>query len=261
MLVSERRLRHVFVQDLEQQPDWYRFGSPQGFYPLTRALLPWFAAAALIACSAGLWLGLCVAPVDPRLGGVARIAFVHVPASLVAMLIYLVTVTAAGIGLALRAPLAAMAAQALAPTGLMFAFLALWTGCLWGKATSDTWWVWNLQTSAELMLAFLYSGFIGLHLTTEDLHRANKSGALLLLAGVVSVPLNFVAVQSWTAQHQLALSGSVNGPGTAELASLLALGLGFLLYSAAATLLRLRCVILERERQSDWVAQRGSSAA
>jgi heme exporter protein C len=261
MLVSETGLRHVIVPDSEH-PGWNGYGSPQGFYPLTRLLLPWIAAAALIACVTGLYLGVFVAQVDPRLGGVARIAFIHVPASLVSMSIYVATLAAAGIGLAYKARLAAMAAQALAPTGLTFTFLGLWTGCLWGKAIAETWWVWDLPTYLDLMLALLYSGFIGLHIAMEDLHRANKAGALLLLAGVVSIPLNIAAVHSWTAQHQAALPGaaSATGASAGEIASLLALSLGFLLYAAAAALLRLRCVILERERGSDWVARRGSHA-
>ena len=129
MHLSEKLLAQSFFRDLENQ-DWYRYCSPQGFYPLTHALIPWLAAAALIACAAGLYLGLFLTPPDDRLVGVARVVFIHVPASLMAMLIYLATAVATWIGLAFNARLALMAAQALAPTGLMFAFLGLWTGCL-----------------------------------------------------------------------------------------------------------------------------------
>lgn len=261
MLLSEKLLLQGIFRDLENKA-WYRYCSPQGFYPLARALIPWLAAAALISCTAGLYLGLFVAPVDARQGEVARIVFIHAPASWVSMLIYLATAALAGIGLAFNARLAAIAAMALAPTGLMFAFLGLWTGCLWGKAIVGNWWVWDLRAYSELVLAFVYIGFIGLHTVIEDLHRANKAGALLLLAGVLDVPVNFAAVQSWTAEHQGTLYGTMGAPGlgTVELASLLAMTVGFLMYAGAAASLRLRYVILERERHSDWVARRGSSA-
>ncbi len=261
MLLSEKLLLHGKFRDLENKA-WYRYCSPQGFYPLAGALIPWLAAAALTACTAGLYLGFFIAPVDARQGEVARIAFIHIPASLASMLVYLAMAISAGIGLVFNARLAAMAAQALAPTGLMLTFLSLWTGCLWGKPNWGSWWVWNLQTYSESVLAFLYIGFIGLQTAIEDSHWAGKAGALLALAGILGIPVIFAAVPSWTIQHQGALSGATGatGFGAGELASLLAMSLGFLLYAGAAALLRLRCVILERERQSDWVARRRSGA-
>lgn len=261
MLLSERFLLHGIFRLLENK---CRSGccSPQGFYPLTSALIPWLAAAALTFCAAGLYLGLLVAPVDARHGEVARIVYVHVPASWISILIYLAAATLAGIGLAPDMRLAAMAAQALAPTGLMFAFLGLWTGCLWGKPIWGHWWVWDLRTYSELFLVLLYIGFICLHTAIEDLHRADKAGALLLLAGALGIPAMIAAVRSWAALHQGALPGPAGAAAARadELAGLLAMSLGFLAYSGAVALLRLRCVILERERQSDWVARRGSSA-
>jgi heme exporter protein C len=70
-------------------------------------------------------------------------------------------------------------------------------------------------------------------------------------------------MQPWAAGHQIALPWTMGAAGLVarELASLLAMSLGFLLYAGAASLLRLRCVILERERQSDWVLRRASGAA
>lgn len=255
MLLSEKHLVQGICSDLENKA-WYRYCSPQGFYPLASALIHRFAVTALIACTVGLYLGGFVAPVDPHQREIARIVFIHVPASWVSMLLYLATATAAVIGWAFNARLAAMAAQALAPTGLMFAFLVLWTGCLWGKPIWGDWWVWDSRTQLELAQAFLFIGFIALHIVIEDLQRANRAGAMLLLAGVLGVLVNFAGVQSWTAWHQGKLPGPMDA-SYAEWVSLLAMSLGFLSYSGVAGLLRLRCVILEKERQSDWVTGRG----
>lgn len=260
MLLSEKLPGQGIFRNLENK-DWRGYCSPQSSYSLAGALIPWLAAAALTACAAGLYLGLFVVPVvDVRHGELARIVFIHVPASWVAMLIYLSTAVSAGVGLTFNVRLAAMTAQALAPTGLLFAFLGLWTGCLWGKPIWGTWWLGDLRTYAELAMAFLYIGFIGLHAMMEDLRRANKAGALLLLAGTLSIPIILVVVPSWAAQYQ----GTPFGPmgatsmGAGELAGLLAISLGFLMYGGVVVLLRLRCVILERERQSDWVTRCGS---
>lgn len=261
MLLSNKFPFQEIFRNRENR-SWRRYFSPQGFYPLTTAPIPWLGAAALMFCATGLALGLFVVPADLRQGDVARIAFIHVPAALVAMLIYLVAAASAGIGLACNARLATMTALALAPTGLMLSFLGVWTGSLWSKSTWGTWWAGDLHTYSELVLALLYVGFIGLHAAIEPPHRANKAGAWLLLAGILSIPINFVAAASWTAGHFFAPRGMVgaSGPNLGELAGLLVMSLGFLLYAGAAALLRLRCVILENERQSDWVARRGSSA-
>jgi len=261
MLLSEKPSIHGIFRDVDNI-GWSKSCTPQGFYPLTTAPIPWLGAAALMFCATGLALGLFVVPADLRQGDVARIAFIHVPASLVAMLIYLVAAASAGIGLACNARLATMTALALAPTGLMLSFLGVWSGSLWSKSTWGTWWAGDLHTYSEWVLALLYVGFIGLHAAMESPHRASKAGAWLLLAGVLSIPINFVAAPSWTVGHLVVWHGIVgaSGPNFAELASLLAMSLGFLLYAGAAALLRLRCVILENERQSDWVARRRSSA-
>ena len=260
MLLFEKPFHGGLLRHLDNK-DWCRARSPRGFYSLTQGLIPWLAGAALISCAAALYLGFFIVPLDSRQGEVARIAFIHVPASWVAMFIYLAMAGLAGVGFAFNARFAAMAAQALAPTGLMLAFLALWTGCLWGKAIVGSWWVWDLHTYSGLAMAFLFIGFIGLHVGIDDLRRANRLAALPLLAGILGIPFNVIAAESWTAGHQASQAGMMGASGisTGELLSLLAMGLGFLLYACVAALLRLDCIILEEERQDNWATPPGSA--
>lgn len=248
MSLTERPLGERIFRNLEDRA-WFKRCSPQAIYLLAIVPIPWLSLAATIACLAGVYLGFFVAPLDEEQREVARIAFIHLPASWVATLVYLLAAAMALVGWLGKSHLAAMLAHALAPTGLLFAFLGLWTGSLWGKPIWGDWWVWNLRTYLELALALLYFGFIAVHMVLEDIQRADKVGAVLLLVGVFCVAGNWLAVQPATAAHLGKL------PGNAELASLAAMSLGFLLYSAIATLLRLRCVILERERQNAWVLE------
>ena len=142
---------------------WFRFASPQSFYPLAGRMVPWFWAAAAIFGIAGLWMSFFVAPTDAQQGEGYRIIFVHVPASWMSMFIYLVMAFWAGLGLALNTRVSAMMAQALAPTGALMAALSLWTGALWGKPMWGAWWVWDARLTSELILFFLYLGFMALH--------------------------------------------------------------------------------------------------
>jgi len=255
MFLSSKSLPQAVFRDLESR-SWYRYCSPHGFYPLAGKLIPRFAIVALIACAVGLYLGFFVAPVDLSRGGLTRIMFIHVPASWMASLIFLTMATTAGVGLLLRAPLATMAAQALAPTGLLFAFLDIWTGCLWNKPIWGNWWVWDLRIVSELALALFYLGFIGLHAVAEELPSANRARVLLLLAGVLCIPVLVAAEHTWPARQ---LETALRPMDLCEQASLLVLSLGFLMYAGMAVLMRLRCVILEGERQGDSVTAYGGS--
>jgi heme exporter protein C len=235
---------------------WFIFSSPQTFYPLAGALQPWFAALAAILCVAGLYIGFFVAPTDAQQGESYRIIFIHVPAAWMSMFLYLVMGFWSGVGLVLNTRLSSMVATALAPTGALFTFIALWTGALWGKPTWGTWWVWDARLTSELILLFLYIGFMALQAAIDDPRRADKAGAVLALVGVVNIPIIYFSVQWWSTLHQGASVSMKSAPTMAAtmLLGMLVMALGFWMYSIAATLARVRCVILERERHTDWVA-------
>ncbi len=72
-----------------------------------------------------------------------------------------------------------MMARALAPTGAMFTFLALWTGAFWGRPTWGTYWAWDARMVSELVLLFLYFGFIALANAFEDPRRGDRAASLL----------------------------------------------------------------------------------
>src|SRR6266705_1868075 len=102
--------------------NWFKYSSPQTFFPLAGKLAFWFGALAF-------W---------------------------------------AGLGLAFNTRLSGMMASAIAPTGALFTLLALWTGSLWGKPTWGTWWVWDARLTSELILLFLYFGFMALQAAIDD---------------------------------------------------------------------------------------------
>ena len=160
-----------------------RFASPQYFYPLAGKLAPWFAALAVVLTLVGLWLGFFVAPTDATQGEVYRVIFIHVPAAWMSMFIYLVMAFWSAVGLVMNTRLSFVMSQALAPTGAIFCFLALWTGALWGKPTWGAYWVWDARLTSQLLLLFLYFGFIALTRAIEDPRRADRAGAIIALVG------------------------------------------------------------------------------
>ena len=141
---------------------WFWFSSPHTFYPLAGRLARWSAAGAAAFALAGLYVGFFVAPTDAQQGEVYRIIFIHVPAAWMSMFLYVVMAFWAAMGLAFQTRLSGMMARAIAPTGALFTFIALWTGALWGKPTWGTYWVWDARLTSELILLFLYLGFMAL---------------------------------------------------------------------------------------------------
>ncbi len=234
---------------------WFKFSSPASFYPLAGKLIPFFWALAAIFGIAGLWISFFVAPVDAVQGQGYRIIFVHVPASWMSMFIYIVMAAWAGLGLVFNTRLSAMMAQALAPTGALMAFLSLWTGAFWGKPMWGAWWVWDARLTSELILLFLYLGFIALQASIDDRRRADKAGAILALVGVVNIPIIYFSVKWWNTLHQGASVSINKAPAMAHtmLWGMLLMALCFWMYSIAIALMRVRTIILERESHSDWV--------
>jgi len=234
---------------------WFLFSSPQTFYPLAGRMQPWFAALAAVLCAVGLYISFFVAPTDAQQGESYRIIFIHVPAAWMSMFLYLVMGFWSGVGLVLNTRLSSMVATALAPTGALFTFIALWTGALWGKPTWGTWWVWDARLTSELILLFLYIGFMALQAAIDDQRRADKAGAVLALVGVINIPIIYFSVKWWSTLHQGASVSMKSAPTMAAtmFAGMIIMALGFWMYSIAAVLARVRCVILERERHTEWV--------
>ena len=244
---------------------WYHFSSPQTFFPLAGKLWPLCAALGAVLGLAGLWLGLFVAPTDFQQGEGYRIIFVHVPASWMSMVIYLAMAFWSLLGLTLNTRLSGMMTRALAPTGALFAFLSLWTGALWGKPMWGAWWVWDARLTSELILFFLYLGYIGLTTAIDDPRRGDKAGSVLALVGAINVPIIYFSVKWWNTLHQGASVSLSKGSSMAQtmLWAMLLMALSFWLYAIAIALYRVRTLIAQRERgtqwMQDWALQSGSS--
>ncbi|AIP34018.1 heme exporter CcmC family protein [Paraburkholderia xenovorans LB400] len=237
--------------------NWFHYASPRVFDGLAARLAPCFAVVSGVLILAGLAIGLVIAPTDALQGDVYRIMFVHVPAAWMSMFIYVVMAMYCALGLVFNARLAAMMALALAPTGALFTFIALLSGALWGKPTWGAWWVWDARLSSELILLFLYIGFISLHAAIDEPRRADRACAVLGLIGVVNIPVIYFSVQWWYTLHQGPSLGFGSGVSMSEsmVWGIVVMSFGFWAYSIAVTFVRVRVIIRTRERTSPWEAR------
>ena len=84
------------------------------------------------------------------------------------MFLYVVMAGWSAAALGFNTRLSAMMAQAIAPTGAVMTFIALWTGAFWGRPTWGTYWAWDARMTSELILLFLYLGVIALRNAIDD---------------------------------------------------------------------------------------------
>jgi len=219
-------------------------------------MIRWFAAAAALLAVAGLVIGLVVAPTDATQSDAYRIIFIHVPAAWMSMFLYVVMAAWSAAALGFNTRLSAMMAQAIAPTGALMTFIALWTGAFWGRPTWGTYWAWDARMTSELILLFLYLGIIALRNAIDEPRRADKACAVLALTGVVNVPIIYFSVYWWNTLHQGSSVSVTRAPSMAAimLAGMLVMALAAWFYAIAVILARVRIIIVERERGASWVA-------
>ncbi|MGD8514090.1 MAG: heme ABC transporter permease [Granulosicoccaceae bacterium] len=235
----------------------HKYASAKVFYPLASRVQPWVAGLAFILIAFGLYLGLFVAPPDYQQGESVRIMFIHVPSAWMSMFVYAVLAGSAAIGLIWKIKLSDTFAREAAPIGASFTLLALLTGSLWGKPMWGTWWVWDARLTSELLLLFLYLGFIALQASIEDPRRAARAGAMLALIGVVNLPVIHFSVEWWNTLHQPASVTRLDAPAIHPdiLMPLLVMSLGFTVLFFYIMLLRMRAAILEQERHTTWLQE------
>lgn len=235
----------------------HRFGSAPFVYRFAGFLGPWIGGLCLIMSVVGLYLGLVVAPADYEQGESYRIIYVHVPAAILSMFVYVVMAVASAVFLIWRMKLADVVAQASAPIGASFTFLALVTGSLWGKPMWGTWWIWDGRLTSELLLLFLYFGYMALRSAIEHPQSAARAAAVLAVVGVVNIPIIHYSVEWWSTLHQPATITKIGKPSIhpSMAVPLFMMVIGFQLLYAYVLLLRIRIGILHREARAAWVAK------
>ena len=164
---------------------------------------------------------------------------------------------AATIGFVWRIKVAHAMAAAAAPIGAALTFLALVTGSIWGKPMRGTWWAWDVRVTTELVLLFMYIGYMALRSAMEDVARADRASAVLAIVGSVNVPVVKYSVVWWNSLHQGSTVLNFGKPAMdrSMLWPFYVAMLGIVLYIGGVVCVRLRAEILRRERHANWLSE------
>ena len=199
----------------------------------------------------GLYISFFLAPTDFQQGEAYRIIFIHVPAAWMSMIIYMAMAFWNIVGFSLKSKLSFMMSRALAPTGAIFTFIALITGAFWGRPMWGAWWVWDARLTSELILLFLYIGYIALVMSFDDSKRGERVGAIYSIVSVINVPIIYFSVIWWNTLHQGASVSFNKAPSMAAMIveGMLVMMLAFWTYSIAVVMLRIRRIIVEYQEE------------
>lgn len=225
------------------------------FYNKSANIAACFALGSVVFLSYGLLAGLFVAPIDYQQQEAVRMMYVHVPCAILSLVIYTIIAASSIVYLIWKLKLADIIAKVSAPFGATLTALALISGSLWGKPMWGTWWVWDARLTSELILLFLYFGYISLRSAIHDQHVAAKVSAILAVVGVIDIPIIHFSVEWWHTLHQGASISRFARPAiaTAMLYPLFSVIIGLYMLYIAFVCIQARTEILWRERNSKWV--------
>ena len=225
--------------------------NPERFMAFSRWAAPLFGVIAVVLAVVGLYLGFA-APEDYQQGDTVRIMFIHVPAAWMSMFCYACLAVASFLSLVFRHALADAAAQAAAPLGAGFTFLALATGSLWGRPMWGTWWEWDARMTSVLVLFLFYIAYMALRAAMDDEAKAARAGAILALVGAVNLPVVKFSVDWWNTLHQGASVFRKQGPAMTNefLWPLLLMGLAFMAAFGSLWLVGIRAQVWRRRAEA-----------
>lgn len=174
----------------------WEYANPAKFMRVSGAALPVLVTGAVIGCVGGVVWGI-LTPLDYKQGSTVKIIFLHVPAAMMAINIWVMMLVASLIWLIRRHHVSALAAKAAAPVGAVMTLIALATGAIWGQPMWGTWWEWDPRLTSFLILLLFYVGYIALWSAIDDPDGAADLTGVLCLVGSVFALLSRYAVLFW----------------------------------------------------------------
>lgn len=235
----------------------HQLGSPKHFYQITSRWDKPLLITALVLATFALIMGLGFAQWDCKQGGSYRILYIHAPAAWLSMSTYVFMALAAGIGMVWRIKMAETLAISAAPLGAWFTVAALVTGAIWGQPMWGKAWHWDARLTSELILLFLYLGYLGLYSAIEDRQQAANAAAILALVGLINIPIIHFSVEWWNSIHQKATVSKLSRSSAhwTMVVPLLTMLLAAQCYMFYTVFKQARANILEREKKSRWVKE------
>ncbi len=194
-------------------------------------------------------LALFVAPEDAAQGAAQRIFYIHVPSAWVGFLAFFVVFVASIRFLKTGDRRFDDVASASAAVGMIFTTGVLITGPLWGRPVWGVYWTWDPRLTSFLLLWLIYLSYIVLRGYVPEPERRARYSAVVGIVGFLDVPIVYLSVRWWRAQHPPQLIFTRGGLPASMLVVLMIGVVSFTLLYLYLLSVRLRVIRLEHDRE------------
>lgn len=127
-------------------------------------------------------------PYIPALGDKARIIYLHVPMSWVAVVAFLVSMVNSILYLRKKILLYDTRSVVSAEIGFLFAILATITGSLWAKFNWGSFWNWDPRETSIFMLFLIYGAYFSLRSAIENPDQKARLSSVYSIIAFLTVP-------------------------------------------------------------------------
>ena len=187
-------------------------------------------------------------PIDP--GSAAgdpnnfKIFYFHLPIAISAYLSFAVVFVSSILYLRSKKQKWDMLSLSAAEVGVVFAFLTLVSGSIWGKSAWGAYWVsWDVRLNTSLILFLIYLSYLMIRQAVEEPEKRARLSAVFGIIGFISVPISFLSVRFYSKMHPCVVppcpSGGGGGIGGVVLYYLLFNFAAYFLLAATLMMLRM----------------------
>src|SRR6266699_3486834 len=160
------------------------------FAPLTIVAAAMFASAPIM---------IAAAPYESTMGLVQQIFYFHVPSWFAMFTAVFVCGIESAIFLFKRKPSADRVAAAAGEIAVLFGFMGLVTGPLWGRKSWGVWWQWDARLTMTLLVQLTFIGYLIVRKYGGP--GSEKLAAAMAIFGMFNVPFVYMSVNIWRTIH------------------------------------------------------------
>ena len=230
----------------------FNFFSPTNIFLILSRIQKFINSIFFPILIVSLVFALILSPPDRIQGDAMRIMYVHVPSAWLGLACFSAITVLSILAFVFKIKNFFYINKSLAPIGLLFTFLAIVTGALWGEPTWGTWWVWDARLTSMMVLMFFYISYILCFKFIKKEQLMLKVSSLIAILGAINLPIIKYSVDWWTTLHQpasikLGVSNSIHSTMMLPLLSML---LVLVLYGALIFLMKYKTEIIRIKKKS-----------
>ena len=143
-----------------------------------------------------------------------KIFYFHLPIAISAYLSFAIVFVSSILYLRSKKQKWDMLSLSAAEVGVVFAFLTLVSGSIWGRSAWNAYWVsWDVRLNTSLILFLIYLSYLMIRQAVEEPEKRARLSAVFGIIGFISVPISFLSVRFYSKIHPCVVPPCPSGGG------------------------------------------------